>query len=293
MNSKTYSTPPKNRRALEQRLRNVIADSQLQQRARRQLGYVAVAGALMRNARNEYDEPVFLIKGGVAIEIMLGLRARATKDLDTAARLETNEIPRYLAAGLAKGWDNFTFRLMELRPISDTNAQRCDIKVSYQGDPWSTVQFEVSPAEGLVGQGVHWARNTFLDPALLGLKPAGELPLVTIAYLIAQKLHACTDHFDPERPNDRYRDLIDLILIDRLVTTSEHQTVYNACAEIFRLRDKHTWPPTITVPPHWADGYRALAEQLDFSPADVHSAAALVDLIVARIDAANSEAAFV
>jgi hypothetical protein len=45
--------------------------------------------------------------------------------------------------------------------------------------------------------------NTFVDLERLGLRSPGELPLVTIAYLIAQKLHACTDHTDPERPNDR------------------------------------------------------------------------------------------
>ena len=66
MSNKRYDTPPKNRRALEQRLRNVIADTQLQQRARRQLGYVALAAALMRYARDQHDEPLFLIKGGVS-----------------------------------------------------------------------------------------------------------------------------------------------------------------------------------------------------------------------------------
>jgi hypothetical protein len=62
-------------------------DTQLQQRARRQLGYVALTATLMRHARDERDEPLFLVKGGVAIELLLGLRARATKDLDATARL--------------------------------------------------------------------------------------------------------------------------------------------------------------------------------------------------------------
>ncbi|MFZ2113553.1 MAG: hypothetical protein WAU77_07480 [Solirubrobacteraceae bacterium] len=68
MGGRRYDIPPKNRRALEQRLRNVIADTELQQRARRQLGYVALAATLMRHARDEHDEPLFLIKGGVAVE---------------------------------------------------------------------------------------------------------------------------------------------------------------------------------------------------------------------------------
>ncbi len=85
MSGRRYDIPPKNRRALEQRLRNVIADTELQQRARRQLGYVALAATLLRYARDEHDEPLFLIKGGVAVELLLGLQARATKDLDASA----------------------------------------------------------------------------------------------------------------------------------------------------------------------------------------------------------------
>jgi hypothetical protein len=84
VSDRRYDTPPKNRRALEQRLRNVIADTQLQQRARRQLGYVALAAGLMRHARDQHDESLFLVKGGVAVELLVGLRARATKDLDAS-----------------------------------------------------------------------------------------------------------------------------------------------------------------------------------------------------------------
>jgi Nucleotidyl transferase AbiEii toxin, Type IV TA system len=201
----------------------------------------------MRRARDEHDKPVFLIKGGVAVELLLGLQARATKDLDATARLAGEEIGPRLRAALAHDWEGFTFRLTGLEQVRDTTARRGDVKVSYQGDPWSTVQLEVSPAEGVSGQQIHWTTNTFVDPEHLGLRSPGELPLVTIAYLIAQKLHACTDHTDLERPNDRYRDLIDLILVDRLVHTEDDASVREVCVEIFRLRAKHAWPPRITV----------------------------------------------
>jgi hypothetical protein len=290
VSGRRYDEPPRNRRALEQRLRNVIPDAQLQQRARRQLGYVALATALMHHARDEQDEPLFLIKGGVAIELLLGLQARATKDLDAAARLAGEDIAPRLRAALAHSWEGFTFRLTGLEQVRDTAAQRGDVKVSYQGDPWSTVQFEVSPTEGAAGHQIQWTGNTFVDPELLGLPSPGELPLVTIAYLIAQKLHACTDHTESERPNDRYRDLIDLILVDRLVSEEDRAGVREVCVEIFRLRDKHGWPPRITVLPEWPDGYQALAEQLGFAPADVNQAATDVQAIIARIDEARPTA---
>lgn len=287
MSDRRYGSPPKNRRALEQRLRNVIPDTELQQRARRQLGYVALAAALMRHARDEHDEPLFLVKGGVAIELLLGLRARATKDLDATARLAADEIEPRLRASLTHGWEGFSFRLLGLDRIRDTSAFRGDIKIGYRGDPWGTVQFEVSPAEGTAGREIQWTSSAFVDPEHLGLQSPGELPIVTISYLIAQKLHACTDHTDPEQPNDRYRDLIDLILVDRLVDEEDRTSVREACVEVFSLRDKHDWPPRVEVLPEWVDGYRRLAERLDFSPADVNHAAGDVQKIIMCIDAAR------
>jgi hypothetical protein len=240
----------------------------------------------MRHARNKHDEPLFLIKGGVAVELLLGLRARATKDLDASVRRTGEDIGPRLRAALAHGWEGFTFRLTGLELVRDTAALRGDVKVAYQGDPWSTVQFEASPAEGTAGHQIQWIGNTFVDPERLGLPSPGELPLVTIAYLIAQKLHTCTDHTDDERSNDRYRDLIDLILVDRLLRDQDRAGVREVCVEIFPLRAKHAWPPRITVLPDWPEGYRTLAEQLGFAPANVYQAAIDVQEIIARIDAA-------
>jgi hypothetical protein len=114
------------------------------------------------------------------------------------------EIGPRLRAALVHGWEGFTFRLTGLEQVRDTAALRGDVKVSYQGDPWSTVQFEVSPAEGSSGQQIHWTTNTFVDPEHLGLRSPGELPLVTIAYLVAQKLHACTASRESTRPAPQF-----------------------------------------------------------------------------------------
>jgi hypothetical protein len=174
--------------------------------------------------------------------------------------------------------------LSALQQIRDTTAHRVDVKVSYRGDPWSTVQFEASPVEGLAGHHIQWANNAFIDLKRVGLRPSGDLPVVTIAYLIAQKLHACTDHADSEQPNDRYRDLIDLILVDQLTTKNDYLDIRDVCVEIFRLRDKHPWPPCVTVLPEWPEGYRRLAERIGFAPSDVNLAARAVEDIIRRID---------
>ena len=288
MSNPHYDTPPKNKASLEQRLRNLIGDDTLQLRARRQVGYIAVIAALGTHARDENGEPIFAIKGGVAVELLMGQEARATKDLDAAVRARAEEIEPLLRDALARGWDGFSFRLVSWEPIHDTAAWRGDIKLQFKGQPFSTVQFEAAPAEGDAGRGTQLVRNTFVDVAALGLSPVGEVPLVTLSYMLAQKLHACTDHSVPDRDNDRARDLVDILLVRRLLADDELPTVRQACVEIFRLREKHPWPPSVTVLPEWPAIYAAeLAKTPGFTPDDIEQAAADVDELIAEIDRAS------
>lgn len=110
MSERRYKTPPKNLNSLEQRLRNVVTDTRLQLRTRRQIAYMAVIAALRANASDDDGKPLFAIKGGVAVELLMGLQARATKDLDASARTTTESIEPHLRNSLAEGWDGFTFR---------------------------------------------------------------------------------------------------------------------------------------------------------------------------------------
>lgn len=287
MSERRYDTPPKNKASLEQRLRNLISDDVLQLRARRQIGYIAVIAALGAHARDENGEPIFAVKGGVAVELLIGQEARATKDLDSAVRAQAEQIEPLLRDALARGWDGFSFRLLSWEPIHDT-AWRGEIKLQFKGQPFSTVQFEAAPAEGDAGRGTQLVDNTFVDISALGLSPVGELPLVTLAYMLAQKLHACTDHSLPNRENDRARDLIDILLVRRLLADDELPGVRRACVEIFRLRNKHPWPPSVTVLPEWPTIYAGeLAKTPGFTPAGVEQAAADVDRLIAEIDGAS------
>lgn len=188
MSGRSYDTPPKGLQSLERRLQNIEDDKNLRVRARRQIGYMAVIAALRHNAKDERSEPLFVIKGGVAIELLMGLNARATKDLDASFRAAKEEIEPRMRDALAEGWDGFTFRLDSWEPIRDTGGHRGDVKISFMGRAFSTVQFEASPAEGESGQELSFVNNTFLDPVDLGLTPVPDIPLVTLAYLLAQKL---------------------------------------------------------------------------------------------------------
>jgi hypothetical protein len=144
-----------------------------------------------------------------------------------------------------------------------------------------TVQMEIAAVEGGMGDEVDHVPAKSLDH--VGLTGPETVPCVAVRWQIAQKLHACTEILE-DRENDRFRDLIDLQLLSELVDDDEWLDVKAACVEVFEGRAKHAWPPSVTVQPSWAAGYRELAEATAFSVVDVEEAAAAVDEMISRID---------
>jgi hypothetical protein len=45
------------------------------------------------------------------------------------------------------------------------------------------------------------------------------------------------------------------------------------CEETFQIREKHPWPPTILVHPHWGEPFAVLAQGEVVSVPDAHQAA--------------------
>lgn len=226
----------------------------------------------------------FALKGGAAMELRLGLTARASKDYDAAFRARFTDMLDRLDEALAAGWMDFTFERTEAAPIRQTSALRMNVKLSYRGRPWGTVQLEVAPAEGQTGQEIDRVPALPLDA--VQLKGPEHIACVSIRYQIAQKIHACTAVYD-DRPNDRFRDLIHLQLLRELVPGQALPAVRAGCIEIFELRDEHAWPPEVAVWPDWVGGFNAMAREIDFHTDDVQIAAQdLRDLII-EIDGAR------
>jgi Nucleotidyl transferase AbiEii toxin, Type IV TA system len=109
---------------------------------------------------------------------------------------------------------------------------------------------------------------------------------LSLRYQIAQKIHAVTEEPADGRPNLRYWDLIDLILL-RALLEEDLWRVQEACVQTFESRKTHSWPPELVIPDAWEQPYTAEAEKLGFTPADVHGAAAEIRAFIAEIDAAE------
>lgn len=242
--------------------------------------------ALLDRVRDEQDEPLFLLKGGAAMELRFQLEARTTKDIDTVFREAMPSMLERLDEALQAGFGDFTYERNEPELITDTRSVRLAIKLSYRGKRWGTVQLEVAPAEGRSGDDVETLNAIGIDQ--FGLEGPERIPCLGIRYQIAQKLHACTaPPLEGRDENLRFHDPIDLILLRGLVAQDGWNAVRLACLDTFQIRGMHSWPPDLVVYPSWPGAFAALAEDQGFDITDVEDAARQVREMIERINAAT------
>lgn len=246
-------------------------------RVRRWLSVMVLLGALDRVRESD---PAFLLKGGVAIELRLQGQARATKDVDLVFFGDPEDLEEDLDQAFAEPYSEFGFRREEITTGGGGRFQRLDVRLLFRGRSWGTLRLEIAGPDSPATDGE-------AVPALLidefGISGPETIRCLSLRYQIAQKLHAVTERFN-DRDNERFRDLIDLIVCRDLV--EEMEPVKEACLDTFAARGEHSWPPELLIPEGWAEPYAALAEEMGFPVSDVEGAATHVRELIATIDAA-------
>ena len=78
----------------------------------------------------------------------------------------------------------------------------------------------------------------------------------------------------PERPNDRVRDVVDLLTLETAFYDSDTtlESLGQACRDLFDARqqeatkagasERREWPPLVVAHPHWYADYEAYAEEV-------------------------------
>jgi len=248
--------PPGDRSHLE-RLLTTWADSTSTTAGRlRHVVGVAVIANMFDGFPDENGRTRIVFKGGAAIEMRYGLRARTTKDLDAAFRGDLDEAVSLVRQAAIAGWSGFTGRVSEVELIERAKVQprpvRLKIKLAYRGKEFITIPFEMSAQEATSLQ------NPEIFPVAISLESvqltgSASVALLPLSYQIAQKLHACTEEPSEDFPNDRVRDLPDLLLIKELgVEEHDLSKIRVACVEIFNARGAHSWPPQVQEFPGWS-----------------------------------------
>lgn len=206
-------------------------------RVRGWVAYMIMAGVLERAA--DADAPTFIVKGGVALELRLRDRARATKDIDIVLRDPKGDLAEALERAMTgEAYQGFSFRRKGQPLLLDNGAVNIEIAVTYRGQPWTSVSVDIARAEAGESD-VEWVDAIALTDDF-GVTGPTQLPCLPLRFHVAQKLHGMTLPPRPGKQNERFRDLIDLLLMETMIS-HDHGSLREACELVFRSRNTHAW----------------------------------------------------
>jgi hypothetical protein len=275
--------PPTSERTLTRSVTTYARRSDVDvSRLRRLISFMALAGVLRQAARDADGRPAFVVKGGVALELRLREQARATRDLDLILNRDDGDLLAELEDLLASPYEGFTFRRKGREHRMANGAVRVKVQVSFMGRDWGTVEVDVARREG--------ETEVELLPGLpllreLGLTGPDGVECLSLRHHVAQKLHGVTRPMPDGRQNDRFRDLVDLLLLRGFI--QDHAALAAACAEVFARRGTHAWPPTIVPPDEWRQPFARMAEEIGLSIRELDAAVSEIHAWIALIASAG------
>ena len=242
-----------------------------------------LAGVLERSAGTP-DGYRFTVKGGVALELRFRTRARATKDIDLVLHDGDAELERALERAVAdQEYQGFIFRRKGEPLHLDNGTISMQLAVTYRGDAWTSITVDLARSEPGEAD-VEFVPAIALKDAF-GITGPTDLPVIPLLMHVAQKLHGMTLPPRPGKRNERFRDLVDLLLLEEMVT--DYSGLRDVCELVFRTRGTHDWPPPLEVPVHWVEPFARLTRDLELPIVDAETAIVRVRTFVERIRAAG------
>jgi hypothetical protein len=193
------------------------------------------------------------------------------RDADLARELER-----------AGDYQGFAFRRKGEPLYLENGTVSMELAVTYRGGIWTSITVDVARAE--LGEAEIELVPAIALEAVVGIAGPAELPCLPLRLHVAQKLHGMTLPPRPGKRNERFRDLVDLLLLEKMVTN--YVGLREACEQVFRARGTHPWPPPLEVPPHWDEPFAKLAQELELPVTDAAEAMVGVRTFVERIRAA-------
>lgn len=205
----------------------------------------------------------WVLKGGFALDLRLGNRARTTKDVDLARQDdEAAATADLLAAQAVDLGDYFVFaieRTGKLDALLEGAAVRYRVTAELAGRRFDRTLLDVGFGDPPVP-----APDYLPGPNLLGFAGFDPIavPALPLEQHVAEKIHAYTRPYSGLRRSSRVKDLIDLVLI-RSTAAFEAGPLRRAIGATFATRATHL-PPTARPPPPpaWRQEYRALANDV-------------------------------
>lgn len=251
-------------------------------RVRHWISFMILSGALDRAAEDP-NTPTFIVKGGVALELRLPGRARATEDLDIVAVSTDDDLVSALDNALRESYHDCAFsRRPETRPLGE-KAVRVWVQIAYRSQRWATVQVDLARPDGA---DTETERLAGIPLSAFGLMGPSDVACLSLRYHIAQKFHGMTKVPHHGGENDRFRDAVDLLLLRDHVSGHDLREIRAACQETFRVRAEQAWPPEITLPANWREPMAAMSRAVGLAEVDLENAQHNLREFVRAIEAA-------
>ena len=234
--------------ALETRLRQQSVESGIPlMRLRKMVAFERFLSRLMT------DQPGrWVLKGGLALQLRLGERARTTQDVDLLLQEPADDLHALLVqAAFHDLKDGFVFEIQ--RPSQ--HPRRFTVHCLLAGRRFESFHVDVGTEDILTAP-----PETLTPPALLTFAGIAPVPILTypVAQQVAEKVHAYTY---PRPAPSRVKDWVDLVL---LATLGEilADDLGQALQTTFARRNSHPLPKEIPPPPAgwWASSRRLRQE---------------------------------
>jgi hypothetical protein len=277
-----YTSAAAFRQALEQRLKNEVASTNLGlARLRKRVAFELFLRRLLAVAPDRW-----VLKGALALDFRLATTTRPTKDIDLGRDDDEAAAIRDITAAQQLALDDFfTFaatRTDELDETDEFSAIRFHVTAQLAGRTFEQFLVDIGFSDT-----ISWTPDTIRTSDLLsfaGIEPLA-LPAIPLSQHLAEKVHAYTRTYGAsERLSTRPKDLVDILLIGSAATI-DAGSLRHALESTFGERALQPLPVGLPPPPTgWADPYKRLADTVDIEPdlsAAFIRAAAFLDPVLA------------
>lgn len=252
-----YKTSSAFRQALDARIQSVNENTGLPlSRLRKLVAFDRFLARLFHNQPNDW-----VLKGGFALQLRLGERARTTKDIDLMAREQGNDIHAALhSAGLQDMGDYFLF---EVESTTETahegqGALRFNIRSRLAGRMFEIFHTDVGIGNPVIGA-IDYLETTDLL-AFADIEPT-RVPCYPISQQISEKLHAYSQTYG-SGTSSRVKDFVDLLLLAELGAINSHE-LKESITVVFESTGKHEIPEKLSGPPQkWKQTYMRMSAEI-------------------------------
>lgn len=246
------------RRALEDRLR---AQNQSGGLPLFRLRKLVVFDRLLARL-NATSPSSWVLKGGFALQLHLGVRSRTTKDIDLLMRHSASpawDLLRQAGAADLGDWFAFEIGRPQAEALGDHGGQRFPVHSLLDSRAFERFHVDVGTGDPILEP-----PEVLSTPDLLAFADIDPVPFPTypLTQQIAEKLHAYTrKHKGTE--SIRVRDLVDLLLIASR-STFDAGKLLAAIHATFEARATHALPEQFPEPPSkWGPPFRKSADELE------------------------------